>query len=134
MLAEAVVGEDAGIVVQPGGGRASADEARELARHTRVPVVVVPPRGWDRGPLHRPIVAVVAPGDIPVAGLSTRLALAVETKLKLVHPEDEDEVVRLVEKADARELGLIVLGTEEAVSISGRRLSVPVMFVPPAAT
>jgi hypothetical protein len=133
-LAEAVVSEDAGIVVQPSDRRASPSEARDLARQVRVPVVAVPARGWDRGPVHAPIVAVVAQGDSGVAGLSTRLALALETTVQLVHPENDEEITRLIENADPREWGLIVVGVEHAAPISGRRLAVPVMFAPPSAS
>src|SRR3954469_800222 len=60
-LAQAVIHEQAGVVVQPSGRRGDAAEAGELARRSRVPVVVVPLRARDRGAIHGPIVAVTAP-------------------------------------------------------------------------
>jgi hypothetical protein len=132
MLAQAVVDEDAGIVVQPSERRGTAAEAGELARRSGVPVVVVPGSRWNRGPVHAPIVAVVPPGGSPIAGLSTRLALALETTLQFVHPDEADDVSRIVEQADPRKTGLLVLGADHAAPINYRRLTVPVMFVPPA--
>src|SRR5690242_11914882 len=126
MLAQAVIDEQAGVVVQPGERRGIAAEAGELAHRARVPVVAVPQRGWDHGP----VVAVAARGATTVAGLSTRLALVLETTLQLHHPEHAQDVAGLVEQADARHVGLVVVGAEHAGSIGYRKLMVPAMFVP----
>jgi hypothetical protein len=130
MLAQAVIDEQAGVVVQPSERRGNADDAGELARRARVPVIVVPRAGWDQGPVHGPIVAVAAPGTSSVARLSTRLALALETTLQIMHADDLDAVARLVELAGSRATGLVVVGAEHAGSVSYRKLAVPVMFVP----
>lgn len=130
MLAQAVIDEEAGVVVQPSDRRGTAAEAGDLACRADVPVVVVPRRGCDQGPVHGPIVAVVSPGATSLAGLATRLALALEAKLELVHPDEEKDIGRLVEQAGARQVGLIVVRAEQAALISYRRLAVPVMFVP----
>jgi hypothetical protein len=50
-----------------------------------------------------------------------------------VHPEDLEDAPRVVEEADACQVGLIVVGAEQAAFVSYRRLRVPVMFVPPPA-
>jgi hypothetical protein len=133
MLAQAVIDEEAGVVVQPSERRGDAAEAGELARRAGVPVVVVPQRGAQRGPVHGPIIAVVASGGASLAGLSTRLALALETTRQLVHPDDGEDVGRLVEQTRSRQVGLMVVDADLAALISYRRLAVPVMFVPPEA-
>ena len=133
MLAQAVADEEAGLVVQPSERRGDAAEAGELARRAGVPVVVVPRSGLRQGPVHAPIVAVVVPGGASLAGLSTRLALALETTLQLDHPDDGEDVGRLVEQARSRQVGLMVVDADLARLISCRRLAVPVMFVPPDA-
>jgi hypothetical protein len=129
-LAQAVIDEQAGVVVQPGERRGNATEAGELARRACVPVVVVPRRGSDPRPVNAPIVAVVAPRGMAVAGLSTRLALALEATLRLRHAEHLQGVAELVEQVDASQAGLVVVGAEHAGSVAYRKLTVPVMFVP----
>jgi hypothetical protein len=129
-LAQAVIEEQAGVVVQPSERRGDASDAGELARRAGVPVVVVPRRGRNQGPVHGPIVAVGVPGGTPIAGLSTRLALALETTLQLVHAEHVDDVAGLVEQAGAGHVGLVVVGADHAGSIGYRKLTAPVMLVP----
>ena len=129
-LAQAVIDEQAGVVVQPGERRGDASESGELARTSRIPVVVVPLRARNRGPVHGPIVAVASPGGTMLAGLSTRLALALETTLQIRRAERGEDVAVVAERADPRSVGLVVVGAEHAASIGYRKLAVPVMFVP----
>jgi hypothetical protein len=131
MLAQAVIDEEAGVVVQPGARRGNAAEAGELARRAGVPVVVVPLRARNQSPVHAPIVAIAAPDGTKVAGLSTRLALALETTLQLRHADQHDDVVALLKHANTRNVGLVVVGVEHAVSVSYDKLIAPVMLVPP---
>jgi hypothetical protein len=130
MLAQGVIDERAGIVVQPIEHDGDAADAGELACRARVPVVIVPRRGWDQGPVHRPIVAIAVSGGTAVAGLATRLALAIETTLQVLHADDREAVAGLVEQVDSRHVGLVVVGAEHAESISNGKLTAPLMFVP----
>ena len=130
MLAQGIIDERAGVVVQPSEHHGGAAEAGELARRARVPVVVVPRRGWDQGPAHRPIVAIGVSGDTPVAGLATRLALALETTLQVLHADTSDDVSGFLEHVDSGRAGLVVVGAEQAESIRNLKLEVPLMFVP----
>jgi len=134
MLAQAVIDEGAGIVVQPSERRGTAAEAGELATRARVPVVVVPRRGNDRDPFARPIVAVAATETTAVGGLSTRLALALGTPLRFVHATGPAEAARVVEQAEQDTPGLVVVPAELAATVRNRRMTVPVMFVPPASS
>jgi len=130
MLAQAVINEEAGVVVQPAERRGNAAAAGELALRARVPVVVVPRRGRTQGPVHGPLVAVAVPGGAKVAGLSTRLALALETTLQVLRAENREDVAGLVEEANTPDLGLVVIGAEHAASIRHHKLMAPVMLVP----
>jgi hypothetical protein len=128
-LADAVIDEGAAVVVQPSEARGNAAEAGELARRTRVPVVVVPRRRRDGAPIHGSIHAIAAP-EGSVTGPATRLALVLERPLHVLHAESREDVARFVEQADPRSCGLVVVGAEHAESIGYRKLSVPVMFMP----
>lgn len=130
MLAQGVIDERAGIVVQPSEHHGDAADAGELARHAHVPVVVVPRRGWDQGPAHRPIVAIAVSGGTPVAGLATRLALALETTLQVLHADRREDVPGLVEQIDSGRVGLVVVGAEHAESITNCKLAAPLLLVP----
>lgn len=126
MLAEAVVDEGAGIVVQPTERRGSAAAAGELAVLAGVPVVVVPSGGYDQrfdGPI------MVAPEPRGLSGVATRVALALATGLKVVDAHGPKTTSDVLDEADARGARLVVLGAGDAWSVPNRRLSVPVMLV-----
>lgn len=125
MLAEAVVDEEAGIVVQPAERRGTAAEAGELAALARVPVVIVPRRAYEL-PFAGPIV--MAPQPRGLSPIATRVALALETTMKVV---DTERVPHLLEEAAALGARLAVLGAADASAVPNRGLVVPVMLVPP---
>jgi hypothetical protein len=133
MLAQAVVDEGAGIVVQPSERRGTAAGSGELASRAGVPVVVVPRRGYDQELVRRPIVAVAATESTGVGGLSTRLALALGATLRFADTFDAAEGARSVARTGEAAPGLVVMAAGQAATVHNRRLEVPVMFVPSAA-
>ena len=129
-LATAVDGERAGLVVLPIESVPQAVDPVELAERTGVPVVMVPAY-WRAEANGATDVVVHARDDMPeLAGLATRMALALGAPMRLRHADRDRREVLGAGADQPPRLAIAAARDVEAASLWRGRA--PLMLVPPS--